>query len=273
MTPQADDELLESVVNVSEGRRDEVIDAIGAAAGSLLLDVHRDRYHHRSVFTLAGAAEPLLGAALDLAGVALDLVDLRAHEGVHPRLGVVDVVPFVAYRADPARAIELRDRFARALGARGVPCFCYGPERTLPEIRRTAFASLAPDTGPERPDPRTGACCVGARPVLVAYNIVVDATLERAKKVAAALRRPEVRALAFAVGEEVQVSVNLVDPGRVGVGQVYDEVAAVVPVIRPELVGLVPAALVTPLREERLAELGLSVSSTVEARLAARSKG
>ena len=169
--------VLEAVINVSEGRDPAVIAEIGRASGPLLLDVHSDRFHHRSVFTLAGSPAEVEASALGLARRAVELLDLTSHVGVHPRLGVVDVVPFVPYGRAFSEALAARDRFAHVLAGDGVPCFLYGPERTLPEVRRQAFVTLAPDLGPIEPHPTAGACCVGARDVLIAYNLVIDGPL------------------------------------------------------------------------------------------------
>ena len=185
--------MIECVVNVSEGRRAGVLEVLGSAARPALLDVHSDPFHHRSVFTLAGAE-----AVRGLAEAAVSLLDLRQHEGVHPRLGVVDVVPFVPLVGSTlADALEERNRFARwAADHLGVPCFLYGPERDLPEIRRQAWVNLRPDTGPDEPHPTAGAMCVGARPVLVAYNVYVDdVDLAGARRIAARIRGPHLRAL------------------------------------------------------------------------------
>src|SRR5690606_8929667 len=119
--------------------------------------------------------------------------------------------------------------------------FVYGPERSLPEVRRRAFVDLAPDAGPPTPHPTAGAVAVGARPVLVAYNLwLAEPDLELARRLARELRSPEVRALGLAVGEEVQVSMNLVAPERVGPADVYDRVAGSTRIARAELVGLAP---------------------------------
>lgn len=260
--------VLEAVVNVSEGRDEAVIAAIGAAGGDCLLDVHADAHHHRSVYTLAGEPAAVERAVLDVALRAIALVDLGTHEGVHPRLGVVDVIPFVPYTVPVARALAARARVANKLAEAGVPCFFYGPERTLPEVRKGAFTTLSPDVGPPVPHGRAGASCVGVRPVLVAYNLVVDADLETARLVARRLRRPTIRALAFRTGEETQVSFNLVEPATAGPELVYDEVAALIGVKRAELVGLIPDDVLAAVPPSRHLELDLSPERTVEARLA-----
>jgi glutamate formiminotransferase len=161
--------LLECVVNISEGCRRDVLDRLARCAGDHLLDVHTDPDHHRSVFTLAGP--DVEEAARSLATAAVDAIDLRTHEGAHPRLGAVDVVPFVPLGPTPfPDAVAARDRFAAWAGASlHLPCFLYGPERSLPDLRRHAFRTLRPDAGPAEPHPSAGACAVGARPVLVAY--------------------------------------------------------------------------------------------------------
>lgn len=262
--------MLECVVNISEGRDLALIGAIAATAGSDLLDVHHDAHHHRSVLTLVGEAAPRA-----VATAAVAALDLRRHDGVHPRLGVVDVVPFVALAgATPADARRARDDFARWMaGTQAVPCFTYGPERTLPDVRRQAFGELAPAYGPAVPHPSAGATAVGARGVLVAYNVWVEATdLAEVRRVAATVRGPGLRTLGLAVGERFQVSMNLVAPSEVGPADAYDRVvaaagAAGVTVTGAELVGLLPAAVLEAVPRERWAELDLGEERTIEARL------
>jgi len=257
--------VLECVVNVSEGRRADVVAAIAAAAGADLLDVHTDADHHRSVLTLVGTTAPRAVAA-----EAVDRIDLRDHAGVHPRIGAVDVVPFVPLDgAAMEDAVAARDEFARwAADELDLPCFLYGPERSLPDVRRGAFASLRPDAGPPRPHPSAGAVAVGARGVLVAYNVwLAEPDVAMAGAVAAELRSPAVRALGFAVGDGTQVSCNLVAPLEVGPADVFDAVAARTPVRRGELVGLLPAAVLERIPSHRWAELDLSADRTIEARL------
>lgn len=260
--------MLTCVINVSEGRDLGLLTAIGDAAGPTVLDVHHDRDHNRSVFTLGGRG--VEEAARDLAAAAVDRLDLRAHAGVHPRFGVVDVVPFVPVPGAPlADALAARDAFASWAGtALSLPCFSYGPERTLPAVRRGAFSAIAPDAGPSTPHPTAGACAVGARSVLVAYNLwLADADLAAAAAIAGALRSPSVRALAFTVGALVQVSCNLVDPEVTGPGAVYDFVAARATVVRAELVGLAPRSVLDAADRSRWSELDLDEDRTIEARL------
>jgi glutamate formiminotransferase len=267
--------LLECVVNLSEGRDRTWLDACAANLGPALLDLHADPWHHRSVFTLAGPAVEAITRRLATAAIAH--LDLTHHEGVHPRGGVVDVVPFVPLGAEGLRpdgdlsaALAARNRFARWAGdGLGIPCFCYGPERALPDIRRHAFRDLRPDTGPDRPHPTAGAICVGARPALVAYNLwLADPDLAQARRIAAALRSAEVRALGLTVGGEVQVSCNLVAPWRVGPAEVFDQVENSARIARVELVGLVPEKVLAAIPRQRWGSLGLGERSTIEARLA-----
>lgn len=252
--------MLECVVNVSEGGDRRVVDAIGAAAGPCLLDVHADPHHNRSVLTLAGP--DVEEAARAVAAEAVRRIDLRLHVGVHPRLGAVDVVPFVPLgRSSLADAVVARDRFAAWAGDElGVPCFLYGPERSLPDVRRAAFAALAPDTGPPGAHPTAGAICVGARGVLVAYNVWLAEGVDvaTARRVARAIRGPALRALGLDVGGRAQVSMNLVDPLTLGPAAAYDMVAARAPVAGTELVGMVPDAVLAAVPASRWAELGLA---------------
>jgi glutamate formiminotransferase len=265
-----DEPVLECVVNVSEGRRLDVLDAIVAAGDGDLLDVHRDPFHNRAVVTLVGEEAPRA-----VTRAAVQRLDARTHEGVHPRLGVVDVVPFVPLAGRAIEdALQARDAFAAwAAEELGVPCFLYGPERSLPEIRRQAWRQLAPDVGPRVAHETAGACCVGARGVLVAYNVyLASAEVGEARRVAAAIRGSHLRALGLAVGERVQVSMNLIDPGVVGPAEAYDEVAALTVVTEAELVGLVPRSVLDAVPRSRWAQLGLDEDQTIEARLAERSR-
>ncbi len=274
---------------MSEGRDPERLDRLAAAAGPSLLDRHADPDHHRAVFTLGGAARAVEADARRLGRCAVALLDLRTHRGVHPRLGVLDVVPFVPLTgrsatspvSDLDEAIGARDRYARfAAEELGLPVFLYGvasagSARSLPEVRRRAFVDLAPDLGPDRPHPRHGVVAVGARGPLVAYNIWVGGgDLALARRVAAGLRGPAVRALGLEVGPRRQVSCNLVEPLAVGPAEVYDRADALLRragarAAGAELVGLLPAAVLTGVDPGRWAELGLSADAVIEHRLAA----
>src|SRR5262249_17897772 len=248
--------MLECVVNVSEGADPARVAAVAAPAGRDLLDVHSDAHHNRSVLTLVGEAAPRAVARAAVAASAR-----RAPGGAPPRLGVVDVVPFVPLAGSTAAdAMAARDAFVAWIAADlGVPAFVYGPERTLPDVRRRAFAGLAPDAGPPRPHPTAGAVAVGARPPLVAWNLwLAGPGLAPGRSVAAAVRSPEVRALGLAVGGRVQVSLNLVAPDIVGPAEAWDRVAALVELAGAELVGLVPEAVLARTDPARWARLDLA---------------
>lgn len=270
--------MFECVVNISEGWRLDVLDQLSQAAGPSLRDRHADAAHSRSVFTLIHERDELRRDVHSLIVEALNRIDLRGQWGVHPRMGVVDVVPYVAlddWRAD--EAVGLRNETAAWIGhTLGVPVFLYGPLRdgsirSLPEVRKNAFSTLTPDFGPPEPSVERGASAVGARSVLVAWNIWVrEISLSEGKRVAAAIRTPEVRALAFPIKEYVQISCNLIDPTIVGPSQVYDQVTTLLSggeIVRCELVGLAPEAVVRATDSARWEQLGLSLESTIEARL------
>lgn len=263
--------MLECVVNLSEGRDPERLAALAAAAGDDLLDLHRDAHHHRSVLTLIGEEAPRR-----VATTAVSLLDLSTHAGVHPRLGVVDVVPFAPLAgSELGDAVEARDRFAAWMAdTLGVPCFLYGPERSLPEVRRDAFTALRPDAGPSRPHPTAGASAVGARDVLVAYNLwLADADLVTARSIAGVVRQPTIRTLGLQVGDQVQVSMNLVEPLVAGPADAYRLVERALQgtgarVERAELVGLVPDAVLVATPRADWERLDLDSERTIEARVA-----
>jgi glutamate formiminotransferase/glutamate formiminotransferase/formiminotetrahydrofolate cyclodeaminase len=263
---------LECVINVSEGRDEAVIDGLRMVAGRSLLDLHHEPRHNRAVLTLAGP--DVDGAARAVTGVGVHTIDLGAHAGAHPRLGAVDVVPFVPLDGSTmAEAIAARDRFASwAANELDVPCFLYGPERSLPEVRRAAFGTLAPDVGPLEPHPSAGAICVGARPVLIAYNVwlVPGTDVSVANDIANAVRGPAVRALGLDLEGLAQVSMNLVDWRAVGPAEAYDAVGELAEqagtrVSAAELVGLIPEDALEVIPEQRWADLGLSRIQTIEA--------
>ena len=274
--------MLECVVNVSEGRDAALLDDLSARCGAPLLDRHADERHNRAVFTLGGPGDAVEHAVRALAEAVVLRLDLSQHAGVHPRFGALDVVPFVDLgqpTSAGAAAMRARDHFAAWAGeALSLPCFLYGPMPdgtivSLPDVRRTAFTGRSPDTGPMLPHPTAGATAVGARGVMLAYNVWVSGLdLAGGRRIAASLRRREVRALAFDLGTSIQISCNLIEPLRVGPAALYDEVAASLEgsgarVTEAEVVGLAPHAVVGAVPKNRWAQLGLSAEATIEARL------
>ncbi|MDQ1430570.1 MAG: glutamate formiminotransferase / 5-formyltetrahydrofolate cyclo-ligase [Actinomycetota bacterium] len=280
--------MLECVPNVSEGRDGAVLDALARACGRPLLDRHVDADHHRSVFTLAGPdATDAVDAVRRLALAVADRLDIGAHAGVHPRLGALDVVPFVAWHGDPAiTAVDAAREFAGWIVAElSVPVFLYDdadPEqRTLPDARREAFVQRAPDVGPAAPHPHLGAVAVGARPPLVAVNCELardDVAL--ARRLAHAVRErdgglPGVRALGLRLDSvhRAQVSMNLVALDRTSLQEACERVrelarAAGTEVARVELVGLVPAAELARCDPRFLTWAAIGDDQTIECRLA-----
>jgi glutamate formiminotransferase len=282
--------VLECVPNVAEGRDTQVLATCAHACGDALLDVHADVDHHRSVFTLAGPgardAEPALRA---LAHAVADHVDLTRHQGVHPRFGALDVVPFVSLAGTgAAEAIEAAHAFgAWAVAELAVPVFFYAdadPERrNLPDLRRDAFGARRPDAGPAEPHPRLGAIAVGARPVLVAVNCeLASDDLATARAIARAVRASDgglvgVRSLGLWLESRAhaQVSMNLVDLAATGIQTACEAVQVLArahgtEVARVELVGLAPEAEIARLDDGFRAWSGIGPEHSVEARLRAR---
>jgi glutamate formiminotransferase len=268
--------IVECVPNVSEGRDAarlaRIAAAVRAVPGVTLADVHADPDHHRSVFTFLGEPDAVSAAALALADVVIADIDMRGHRGIHPRVGALDVLPFVPLvGVTMAEAVTLAHETGHALAQRhDVPVFYYGhaarrPERgTLRELRhgeyeglpaRLAAAEGQPDDGPARFDARSGAMLVGARDVLVAYNVwLASDDLGVARAIARQVRAssgglPAVQALGLPLASRgrVQVSMNLLDPRITPIPVVYDRVAVAaarlgIGVERAELVGLAPRA-------------------------------
>lgn len=245
--------MLECVPNFSAGRDLDVIARIVDAAATFarIRDVHSDPDHNRSVLTMSGETDALIQAALAASLEAARLIDINRHEGVHPRLGAMDVVPFVTLGSTPlSEATVSADRLAKAFAEQAhVPCFIYGIIE-LPEVRRRAFIDLWPDYGPKAPHATAGATVVGAREVLVAFNVTLDSQdLVSARDIARKVRMglPNVRALGFSLASKglVQVSMNLTKPKLTGVGQAFDAVTEMtdqlgISVAYSEIVGLVP---------------------------------
>jgi glutamate formiminotransferase len=280
--------VIECVPNVSEGRRREVVEQLADACGSPLLDVHTDADHNRSVFTLvADAAEDVEVATVRLAQAAARTVDRSWREGVHPRLGALDVVPFVALSGTPearASAVRAAQYFAGWLGdALDVPTFLYDEadpqERPLPHLRRDAFVRRMPDYGPSEPHPKLGATAVGARPPLVAINCQLDRDdVDLARRIADDVRErggglPGVRALGFELASRrrAQVSLNVTDLGATGVEEACADVARAAraegaDLARIELVGLMPRAALEACSPAFRRRAGLGDEQTIEGR-------
>jgi glutamate formiminotransferase len=278
--------IIESVPNISEGRRADVVEAIVSAlravGGVRVLDYSSDASHNRSVITLAGDAAPLKQAILTLYERALPAIDLRSHTGEHPRLGAVDVVPFVPIDGVTMEAcVALAKETASAIAERfGVPIFLYEDaaadpaRRNLEDIRRGEFEGLAqkmktpgwlPDYGPAQPHPTAGASVVGARMPLIAYNInLATDRLDVAKKIAAAIRQSSggfryVKAMGIKLEDRgiVQVSMNLTNYVKTPMHRVFDVVRREaarygVAVLESEIVGLVPSGALLATAEHYL---------------------
>jgi glutamate formiminotransferase len=284
--------MLECVPNVSEGRRREVVERLAAACGGTLLDVHADPDHNRSVFTMvAEVAEEVEAAAVRLAEAVARTVDRSWHDGVHPRLGALDVVPFVALSATPearASAVRTAQYFAGWLGdTLDVPTFLYDEadpqERPLPLLRRDAFARRMPDYGPSEPHPKLGATAVGARPPLVAINCELDRdNVDLARRIADDVRErggglPGVRALGFELSSRgrAQVSLNVTDLEATGLEEACADVARAAraegaDVARIELVGLMPRAALEECSPAFRRRANLGEAQTIEGRLGSR---
>lgn len=268
--------MFECVINVSEGTDLDLLDVLRRSCATSCRDLHHDAFHNRSVFTLINSEAELVSDVRQLLTTAFSLLDLSTHHGVHPRLGVVDVVPFVAlHEEDQPKAVALRDEMAAWISETfEVPTFLYGTAApTLPALRKGAFATIAPSFGPPVAHPKWGAVCVGDRPVLLAWNIWLEGvSLSEAKAIAADIRQLGVRALGLPTGDFVQVSCNLTDPRHVGPGRVFDQVAGLLPatgrIHHCELVGLAPAEVLSNEDPQRWSLLGLDRAHTIEGRTA-----
>ncbi len=294
--------IVECVPNFSEGRRQEVIEAIANAAGAVegvtILDCESDLNHNRMVLTFVGEPEAVKRAALAASDVAIQEIDLTKHTGEHPRMGAVDVVPFV-----PLKGVSIEDCIALAneFGAEfsnkfKVPVFLYEaaarkPERQdLAQVRRGQFEGLReligvdakrdPDYGPRKIHPTAGATAVGARPILIAYNINLGTTdISIAKKIAHRVRArdgglPAVKALGFELKDKhmVQVSMNLTDYNTTSISRAFDEVLRNsedlgVKVVESEIVGLVPLEAISQAATSYLRLANFTNNQIIENRL------
>jgi len=300
-------QIIECIPNVSEGRRADLVGAIAAAIrqvpGARLLDYSSDASHNRSVFTFAGDAAAVKTAVLAMYAAVLPAIDLRAHSGEHPRLGAIDVIPFVPIEGvTMAECVALAKEAAQEIAARyGVPIYLYeeasaDPARkNLEDIRRGEFEGLAakmasdgwaPDYGPSAPHVSAGASVIGARMPLIAYNINLNTDrLDVAKKIAAAIRHSSggfrfVKAAGFELKDRglVQVSMNLTNYEKTPIFRVFEAVRREaerygVTIRESEIVGLVPAGALNAVAEYYLQVSGFSADQILENKLRANDDG
>jgi glutamate formiminotransferase len=293
--------IIECIPNISEGRRTDVVtataDRLRAVPGLRVLGVQSDATHHRSVLTFAGARDAVKQGVLVLYEQALSAIDLRSHQGEHPRMGAVDVCPFV-----PIEGVTMEEcvALAKEVGAEvaarfNLPVYLYeeaastAARRNLEDIRRGEFEGLAakmqlpewaPDFGPAAPHPSGGATVIGARMPLIAYNInLATDRLDVAKKIASAIRMSSggfrhVKALGLALADRgiVQVSMNLTNYEKTPIHRVFEVVKREaarygVSVLESEIVGLVPSAALTQTAAFYLQLEGFSGDQVLETKL------
>ncbi len=295
--------LIESVPNYSEGRRVDVVDrlagAVTATDGAYLLDRTSDPSHNRSVLTIAGEAPAVERALEATIEVAIETIDMEVHTGEHPRIGAIDVIPFVPLGSTTLDACVV---LARGFGLRiaerfGIPVYLYARAATRPDrvrladVRRGGYEAVRaemrrtdgpvdrlPDFGPKHTHPRAGAVAVGARPFLIAWNVNLDTNdVEVAKRIARGVREsggglPAVQGNGFMIDEldAAQVSMNLLDFEATPMWRVYDEVARLaagegVAIRELELIGLAPQAAIDAVATHA----GVDAAADPEARFAA----
>jgi len=292
--------LLECVPNISEGRDTDKISAISSEVTKhekvRLLNVSSDRDHHRTVFTFVGEPEAVKEAALSLALKAIDLIDMTIHKGEHPRLGAVDVVPFVPlHGVEMDEAVRIARAFGRELGRKGIPVYYYeeaalrAERRDLPTLRRGEYEGLPdklkdpqwkPDEGPAEFLPKSGATVVGARFPLVAYNVNLKSLdLDLAREIAKKVRFkdggfPHVRAMGVELKEKgmVQVSMNLTNYRVTNLFRVYDFIKEEalrrgVEIGGSEIVGLIPLGVLEGVIQHYLNCPEFSTKQVIEQRI------
>jgi glutamate formiminotransferase len=266
-------EIIECVPNISEGRRKEVVEEIIGNLKKLevkLLDYSSDEDHNRTVITFIGGSENVVNAAVQVARDAVRLIDLRSHKGAHPRMGAVDVIPFIPVKNVTMRdCIEISKRVGKIIGEElGVPVYLYAESATkearrlLPEIRRGEFEGFfekikdpewTPDYGPQEVNPTAGVTAVGAREFLIAYNINLSTKdISIAKKIARSIRESSgglryIQAREMPLDEKgcVQVSINILNYKKAPIYRIFEIVKMEadrfgVSVLESELVGLMP---------------------------------
>jgi glutamate formiminotransferase len=300
--PDLRDRLVESVPNVSEGRRLDVVERLASAIENVpsvhLLDRTSDPSHNRSVFTLAGPAGPVSDALDRLVATAIDEIDMERHSGEHPRIGAVDVIPFVPLGDTTMDdAVEIARDFGRRIADRyALPVYLYAQAATrservrLADVRRGQYEGLRaeidqrgrePDFGPSRMHPTAGAVAVGARPFLIAYNINLDSPdKDLAVRIARRIREsggglPKVQANGFFIEElsRAQVSMNVLDFRVTPLWRVWETVRAEaaedgIELAESELIGLAPLAAFLDVADHADAP----IDARVEKRLAAAAK-
>ncbi len=298
--------LIECVPNFSEGRRPEVVDeivrAVGQIEGVTVLDHSRDETHNRSVVTFAGSAEPVVRAATAAVGRALELIDMTQHTGAHPRIGAVDVIPFVPLgNTRLEECVDLARRFGEQIAQRfELPVYLYGDaalrsdRKRLADVRRGQYEALReelgvnpdrdPDYGPAHLHPRGGAVAVGARKPLIAFNVnLATDDLALAKKIAHTIREssgglPAVQAMGVLLDNPggmrlAQVSMNLVDWEQTGIARVVRVIRrmaleAGTDIDHCELIGLAPAGALLEVAADALVLRDFSPDQALELRLA-----
>jgi glutamate formiminotransferase len=292
--------LLECVPNISEGRDQKKIALIAEEVkkqkGVKLLDVSSDRDHHRSVHTFIGEPKAVKDAAFSLALKAIDLIDMRQHRGGHPRLGAVDVIPFIPIQGVGMKeAVQVARELGKELGKKGIAVFFYEEaatcleRRELPSIRKGEYEGLMeklkdpnwkPDEGPETFNPKSGATVVGARFPLVAYNVNLKTEdLAIAKEIARKVRFkdggiPHVRAMGVDLKEKgmVQVSMNLTNYQETDIPKVYEFIKEEalergIEIESSEIVGLIPLSVLEGIVQVYMKSPRFSISQVIEQRV------
>lgn len=295
--------MIECVPNVSEGRDPALLarftGVLRATPGVTLMNVHADPDHHRSVYSFFGDGPAVAAATLALARAVLEAVDLRLHEGQHPRLGALDVVPLVPLAGAPMEeAVILARRIGQRIAERHhLPVYYYGhaatraTRRRLPDVRGRGYEALAerlrrgdtPDAGPARFDPRAGAVLIGARDILVAFNVWLDRDdVAAAQAIARAVREssgglPAVQALGMRLASRglAQVSLNLLDYRVTPIPLAFDRVCAEaarrgIAILRAELVGVAPRAAFAGRTPASVGLIGFSSDLLLDTHLPAR---
>ncbi len=293
--------VIECVPNISEGAHrtavEEIAAAVRRAPGLRLLDVSSDASHNRSVFTFLGDAEAVRAGVAALFEAAVARIDLTKHRGEHPRIGAVDVVPLIPIRGTTTQeCVALSREIGKAIAERhGIPVYLYEDSassedrRNLAEIRKGEFEGFAekmkdpkwkPDFGPEKPHPTAGAVAVGARALLIAYNInlgtkdvaVADSIAKAIRHIGGGFRYVKAMGVELAERGQVQVSINMTNYQRTPLHRVFECVRSEaerygVPVVGSEIVGLTPAEALYMAAEHYLRLENFSADQVLETKL------